>query len=103
VYVLPDWSINQSFPIIRFHGLESWAHPFSQEPYLGIQGPWGRFLGFWAALMQAGFSFFGSEVPGIAAGEFWLPCSPIQLFMLYAGEVIDATIVSILSYIIVEI
>ncbi|PIL34844.1 transporter [Ganoderma sinense ZZ0214-1] len=38
-------------------------------PSLGIGGAKGQFLGFWAVIMQASFSFFGSEVPGIAAGE----------------------------------
>ncbi|THH31588.1 hypothetical protein EUX98_g2586 [Antrodiella citrinella] len=46
----------------------NWKQPFGVN-YLGIQGGLGRFLGFWAVLMQASFSFFGSEVPGIAAGE----------------------------------
>ncbi|GJE92577.1 amino acid permease-domain-containing protein [Phanerochaete sordida] len=47
---------------------DTWKEPFA-ESYLGITGSFGRFLGFWAVLMQAAFSFFGSEVPGIAAGE----------------------------------
>ncbi|GBE85477.1 Arginine permease CAN1 [Sparassis crispa] len=51
-----------------FIGLKNWQHPFAPS-YLGITGPKGRFLGFWSVLMQAMFSFFGSEVPGIAAGE----------------------------------
>lgn len=51
---------------LRF--FDTWKHPFA-DSYLGITGALGRFLGFWAVLMQAAFSFFGSEVPGIAAGE----------------------------------
>ncbi|OCH92807.1 hypothetical protein OBBRIDRAFT_790817 [Obba rivulosa] len=48
-------------------GFKNWTPPFAN--YLGIEGAKGYFLGFWAVMMQAGFSFFGSEVPGIAAGE----------------------------------
>ena len=33
--------------------------------YLGISGIKGGFLGFWAVIMQAAFSFFGSDVPSI--------------------------------------
>jgi yeast amino acid transporter len=51
----------------RFYGVENWKEPFA-ESYMEIKGAKGHFLGFWAVLMQAGFSFFGSEVPGIAAG-----------------------------------
>ncbi|KAH8082453.1 amino acid permease-domain-containing protein [Cristinia sonorae] len=51
-----------------FVGFSNWKQPFGVD-YLGIKGGLGRFLGFWAVLMQASFSFFGSEVPGIAAGE----------------------------------
>ncbi|KAJ3476941.1 hypothetical protein NLI96_g10806 [Meripilus lineatus] len=50
---------------ILFH---TWGRPFNPD-YLGIGGHAGSFLGFLAVLMQASFSFFGSEVPGIAAGE----------------------------------
>ncbi|KAH9891921.1 amino acid permease-domain-containing protein [Cubamyces lactineus] len=50
-------------------GFRYWKEqPFSPN-YLGITGEKGHLLGFWAVLMQASFSFFGSEVPGIAAGE----------------------------------
>ncbi|PIL34845.1 transporter [Ganoderma sinense ZZ0214-1] len=50
-------------------GFKNWKNqPFANN-YLGIEGAKGRFLGFYAVIMQASFSFFGSEVPGIAAGE----------------------------------
>ncbi|KAL4247913.1 hypothetical protein ABKN59_006786 [Abortiporus biennis] len=50
-------------------GFRYWKkHVFSPNFY-GIGGSLGHFLGFWAVLMQACFSFFGAEVPGIAAGE----------------------------------
>ncbi|OSX57087.1 hypothetical protein POSPLADRAFT_1036975 [Postia placenta MAD-698-R-SB12] len=47
---------------------KNWDPPFANS-YLGIRGVKGQFLGFLAVLNQAAFSFFGSEVPGIAAGE----------------------------------
>ncbi|KAI0698129.1 amino acid permease-domain-containing protein [Cytidiella melzeri] len=50
-----------------FIGVNNWSQPFSNN--LGVSGPLGQFLGFWSCLLQACFSFFGSEVPGIAAGE----------------------------------
>ena len=45
-------------------GFHTWRQPFNPD-YLGIGGHAGSFLGFLAVLMQASFSFFGSEVPGI--------------------------------------
>jgi amino acid transporter len=59
--------------------LKAWETPFALS-YQNICGALGRFLGFWAVLMQAGFSFFGSEVPGIAAGEFGLETDAVQTF-----------------------
>ncbi|KAI1789950.1 amino acid permease-domain-containing protein [Ganoderma leucocontextum] len=50
-------------------GFRNWKNQPFADTYLGIGGPKGQFLGFWAVIMQASFSFFGSEVPGIAAGE----------------------------------
>ncbi|KAI0823275.1 amino acid permease-domain-containing protein [Trametes gibbosa] len=50
-------------------GFKYWSEQPFAPSYLGIGGSKGRLLGFWAVIMQASFSFFGSEVPGIAAGE----------------------------------
>lgn len=49
----------------RTIGFRFWKEQPFAHSYLGIGGAKGRFLGFWAVLMQASFSFFGSEVPGI--------------------------------------
>ena len=54
-------STNNDRPI----GFDRWLHPAFQNNFMGIGGALGGFLGFWAVLMQASFSFFGSEVPGI--------------------------------------
>ncbi|KAM0752661.1 hypothetical protein T439DRAFT_286816 [Meredithblackwellia eburnea MCA 4105] len=50
-------------------GFRYWKNPGAFRQYLGIEGHMGRFLGFWAVLIQAGFSFIGTEITAIAAGE----------------------------------
>ncbi|RPD71596.1 hypothetical protein L226DRAFT_171196 [Lentinus tigrinus ALCF2SS1-7] len=63
--LLIDLGASEQGPI----GFRNWINmPFAEE-YLGISGVKGRFLGFWAVIMQASFSFFGSDVPGIASVE----------------------------------
>ena len=37
----------------------------------GIPGSKGRFLGFWAVLAQAAFSFIGTEI--VAVSTFYIP------------------------------
>ncbi|KAL6300662.1 amino acid permease/ SLC12A domain-containing protein, partial [Sparassis latifolia] len=49
-------------------GFKNWKTRFASS-YLAVTGPAGYFLGFWSVLMQAIFSFAGSEMPGIPAGE----------------------------------
>ncbi|KAI5477843.1 Dicarboxylic amino acid permease [Pseudohyphozyma bogoriensis] len=53
--------------VIGFRNWKAPSGPFQQ--YLGIEGAWGRFLGFWAVLVQAAFSFQGTEIAAITAGE----------------------------------
>ncbi|KDN52436.1 amino acid permease [Tilletiaria anomala UBC 951] len=50
-------------------GFRYWIHPGPFNQYKGVPGAWGRFLSFWAVLIQAAFSFIGSEIVAIAAGE----------------------------------
>jgi amino acid transporter len=50
-------------------GFRYWKHPGPFAQYNGIAGAKGRFLGFWAVLTQAAFSFIGTEIVAIAAGE----------------------------------
>ncbi|KAG2361323.1 amino acid permease [Suillus spraguei] len=50
-------------------GFRYWKNPGPFAQYLGIEGAKGRFLGWWAVLTQAAFSFSGTEVVAIAAGE----------------------------------
>src|SRR5258708_7783936 len=50
-------------------GFRYWKHPGPFVQYRDIGGSWGRFLGFWTVLTQAAFSFIGTEIVAIAAGE----------------------------------
>lgn len=51
-------------------GFHNWVHPGPFAPYLIKSSPsTAKFVGFWAVLIQAGFSYQGTELVGIAAGE----------------------------------
>ncbi|KAG1831654.1 amino acid permease/ SLC12A domain-containing protein, partial [Suillus subalutaceus] len=50
-------------------GFRYWKNPGPFVQYNGIGGVKGRFLGWWAVLTQAAFSFIGTEIVAIAAGE----------------------------------
>ncbi|OJJ33087.1 hypothetical protein ASPWEDRAFT_605289 [Aspergillus wentii DTO 134E9] len=51
-------------------GFRYWVHPGAFAPYLlDDSDPRAKFVGFWAVLIQAGFSYQGTELVGIAAGE----------------------------------
>ncbi|KII83798.1 hypothetical protein PLICRDRAFT_180140 [Plicaturopsis crispa FD-325 SS-3] len=50
-------------------GFRYWINPGPFVQFAGIAGVKGRFLGFWAVMNQAAFSFVGTEVVAIAAGE----------------------------------
>ncbi|KAL7423193.1 hypothetical protein Q5752_002493 [Cryptotrichosporon argae] len=50
-------------------GFQYWRNPGPLVQYEGIPGALGRFLGFWAVLTQAAFSYIGTEIVAIAAGE----------------------------------
>ena len=63
--------------------------------YLDIPGSKGRFLGFFSVLLQAAFSFFGAEVPGIAAAEVNMHHSGSENVIVdLTCQVIDPTRVS---------
>ena len=51
-------------------GFRYWVHPGAFAPYK-IEGhpAVAKFVGFWSVLIQAGFSYQGTELVGIAAGE----------------------------------
>jgi amino acid transporter len=51
-------------------GFHTWNNPGAFAPYLlESTGATAKFVGFWAVLIQAGFSYQGTELVGIAAGE----------------------------------
>jgi len=50
-------------------GFRYWKHPGPFAQFNGISGAEGRFLGWWAVMSQAAFSFIGTEIVAIAAGE----------------------------------
>jgi len=50
-------------------GFRYWKKPGPFANYNGITGNKGHFLGWWAVLSQAAFSFIGTEIVAIAAGE----------------------------------
>ncbi|KAG7450864.1 amino acid permease [Guyanagaster necrorhizus] len=50
-------------------GFRYWKNPGPFVNYQGITGAKGQFLGFWTVLTQAAFSFIGTEVVAISAGE----------------------------------
>ncbi|GAA5920626.1 hypothetical protein JCM6882_009057, partial [Rhodosporidiobolus microsporus] len=53
----------------EYIGTKYWREPGAMVQHLGIDGALGRFLGFWAVLIQASFSYIGTEIVAIAAGE----------------------------------
>lgn len=50
-------------------GFRYWKHPGPFVQYAGIAGAKGQFLGWWSVMTQAAFSFIGTEIVAIAAGE----------------------------------
>ncbi|KAF2201303.1 histidine permease [Delitschia confertaspora ATCC 74209] len=50
-------------------GFKYYHNPGAFAPFLVGEGAKAKFVGFWATLIQAGFSFQGTETVGIGAGE----------------------------------
>ncbi|KZT60249.1 putative general amino acid permease [Calocera cornea HHB12733] len=50
-------------------GFRYWKNPGPFAQYNGIPGNEGRFLAWWSVMTQAAFSFIGTEIVAIAAGE----------------------------------
>jgi amino acid transporter len=50
-------------------GFKYWKDPGVTNTYMDIDGPTGKFVGFWAVLVTAGFSYQGTELVGVGAGE----------------------------------
>ncbi|KIJ41353.1 hypothetical protein M422DRAFT_255544 [Sphaerobolus stellatus SS14] len=54
-------------------GFRYWHHSGSFVQFNWIDGPLGRFLGFWKVLIGAAYALLGTEILGIAAAEICLP------------------------------
>ncbi len=50
-------------------GFRYWKNPGPFTQFSDIAGSKGRFLAWWAVMTQAAFSFLGTEIVAIAAGE----------------------------------
>ncbi|QRW12299.1 amino acid permease [Ceratobasidium sp. AG-Ba] len=50
-------------------GFRYWKNPGPFVQFAGIAGSKGQFLGWWSVMTQAAFSFIGTEIVAIAAGE----------------------------------
>ena len=61
--------INVGYGDGGYLGFTYWKDPGPFVQYQGIAGTLGQFLGFWAVLIQAAFSFIGTEIVAIASGE----------------------------------
>lgn len=46
-------------------GFRYWKNPGPFVEYLGITGNKGKFLGWWAVMTQAAFSFIGTEIVAV--------------------------------------
>jgi len=78
-------------------GFRYWKNPGPFVQYNGIEGATGRFLAWWAVMTQAAFSFIGTEIVAIAAGEAKNPRRNlpkairrvyIRILLFYIGGVI---------------
>ncbi|KAK5624332.1 hypothetical protein RRF57_000050 [Xylaria bambusicola] len=49
-------------------GFDAWVHPGPFAEYI-VPGDSGKFVGFWSVLVTAGFSYQGTELVGVGAGE----------------------------------
>ncbi|KAJ6627518.1 amino acid permease/ SLC12A domain-containing protein [Mycena sp. CBHHK59/15] len=78
-------------------GFRYWKHPGPFAQYNDIGGTKGQFLGWWAVMTQAAFSYIGTEIVAIAAGEAKNPRRNlpkairrvyIRILLFYIGGVI---------------
>ncbi|KAF8583592.1 amino acid transporter [Ramaria rubella] len=58
-------------------GFRYWHHPGPFTQFLGIHGAKGRFLAFWSTLIQAAYSFLGTEIVGLTTAETRNPTKTI--------------------------
>jgi len=78
-------------------GFRYWKKPGAFNQLNGIPGTKGRFLAFWATFINAAFSFLGTEIVALAAGEAENPRRNVpkairrvfyRILLFYVGGVI---------------
>ncbi|KAI1352910.1 arginine transporter [Xylaria sp. FL0043] len=57
-------------------GFDAWVHPGPFAEYI-VPGNSGKFVGFWSVLVTAGFSYQGTELVGVGAGETANPAKTV--------------------------
>ncbi|TFY78492.1 hypothetical protein EWM64_g5521 [Hericium alpestre] len=89
--------ISEEAPITTVSVSAIGKHPGPFVQYHGISGSEGRFLGWWAVMTGAAFSFIGTEITAIAAGEAKNPRRNlpkairrvyVRILLFYVGGVI---------------
>jgi len=66
-----------------YTGFRYWKSPgpfvqFESADGTVIEGTWGRFVAFWAVLVQASFSFIGTEILAVT-GEYYVSRCELSL------------------------
>jgi L-asparagine transporter-like permease len=59
-------------------GFRNWKNPGPFVQFAGIAGSKGRFLGFWAVLTQAAFSYIGTEIVAVSINPNYTRTNNIQ-------------------------
>ncbi|KAJ3556350.1 hypothetical protein NPX13_g10155 [Xylaria arbuscula] len=76
-------------------GFDKWVHPGPFVEYI-VPGNNGKFVGFWSVLVTAGFSYQGTELVGVGAGETANPSKTVPsairwtfwgVFTLFIGTI----------------
>ncbi|POR32803.1 Arginine permease [Tolypocladium paradoxum] len=75
-FIIFSMCINAGVGDQGYIGFKYWVYPGAFAEYM-VNGAMGKFVGFWAVLITAGFSFQGSELVGIGAGETENPSKAI--------------------------
>ncbi|KAH8673505.1 amino acid permease [Xylariales sp. PMI_506] len=79
-------------------GFHNWVHPgpFAEDV---VTGAAGKFVGFWAVLVTAGFSYQGAELVGVGAGETANPAKAVPAAIRWTFWGILALFISTIFFI----
>ncbi|MBW0469962.1 hypothetical protein O181_009677 [Austropuccinia psidii MF-1] len=78
-------------------GFRYWVNPGPFNQLKGIQGSTGRFLAFWSVFLQSSFSYSGTEIVALTAGEAQNPRKTVpkainrvfyRILLFYVGGVL---------------